>query len=231
MLLSDWQSVVHELYQLDSSVPGSSDEDYTVRTNLLKTAIALWSGEEGVLWRELWLDLSDAADGTKVTAAATTKYSCPSDFNFPGGFVRTKEDGVNWTFWKVYDQPKSELFKNPTLLEAFCWFTGNKKVGFSVNFSKQPTPGVTLDYPYYKDPFIPSSSSDVIEMSDPYFAVYYALSKLHENDGEGDRATVALAVAESRLAAMKARNAMMPSYQENYVPDRDLELGISGFGN
>jgi len=227
MLLSEFQTKLHELYQLDTSVPASTEEDYTIRTNLLETAINLWAHEEGVTWRELWT----TASGT-TGAGSTIPLSSFTDFIFPGGFLRIKLDGTNWTYVPIVDQAKSELFKNmPSGNNAnAAWITGNKKTGFTVNLTFTVSSGLSWELPYYKDPFIPSSASDVIEMSDPFFAIYYALSKLHENDGEGDRATLALQLADSRLKGMKFLNGKAPNYQENYVPDRDLELGTPGFG-
>ncbi len=223
MTLTEFQTKLHELYQLDSSVPASTEEDYAVRTNLLETAINLWFNEEGTMWRELWTQ----ATGTTTTSTTIT---LPTDFKFPGGFFRTKNDGVNWQYWPILDQPKSELYKNITNQPQFAWITGNKKAGFTLNLSVAPTNGVAYDLPYYKEPVIPSAGGDVIEMSDPFFAIYVALSKLHENDGEGDRATLALQIADTRLKSMKFLNSKAPSYQDNAVPDRDMELGSGGFG-
>ncbi len=103
-------------------------------------------------------------------------------------------------------------------------------MGFTLHFLSAPTAGLTIDYPYYKDPFIPSTTAHVIEMSDPWFAVYFALAKLHEYDGEGDRAILALTQAKGRLDAMKTQNAVAPNFQEDYVPDVDFEAGTGGFG-
>lgn len=232
MTLTNWQSLLHKLYQGDTDVPTSSEEAYTVRTALLEMAIRTWDGEEGILWRELWKQLSDASDGTKTTVASTTTYNCPSDMRrFLGGYVRTTDSAGTHTFYPVVEQHKAELFLNED--EELCWFTGSytgSAGGFVLHFLEAPTAGLTINYPYYKVPTYPSSASDVIEMSDPLFAIEMALAKLHELDGEGDRATLALAKATSRLKAMKINNAMPGWYQDNYAPDRELEIGVSGFG-
>lgn len=228
MTVTQYQTVLHGLYQLDSATPGSSDEDWTIRLNLLVVAVNLWAGEEGIQWRELWT----TANGTtsSATTYALSSIFSVSNFRFPGGFIRIQEVGTQWTYWPILDQPKSELFKNYLTQPKFAWFTGNKQSGITLNLSVAPTSGVAIQFPYYKDPFEPSATSDVIEMADPYFAIYYALSKLHESDGEGDRASLALQMAESRLRAMKFQNAKAPYLQENYIPDRDLEQGIAGMG-
>ena len=228
MTLEEFQAITHTLYQGDTDTPASTEDDWSVRLNLLKVAISVWDNEEGVLWAELWCQLSDAADGDKTVVAATVDYDCPSDFRFPGGYVRTTDSNGNHTYWPVVKAPKSELFKNEDV--TLCWFTGNKNTGFDLHFGKQPTAGHTINYPYYKEPFEPSAAAHVIEMSDPYFAIYHSLAKLHELDGEGDRATLAMAQAEMRMRNMRVRNVMPSWYAESYVPDRDFETGTPGFG-
>ena len=92
------------------------------------------------------------------------------------------------------------------------------------------TTGKTIDYPYYKDATIPSADGDIIEMSDPMFAIHYALSILHENDGQGDRATLALAKASSKLSGMRWKNVMPAWFQDNYAEAKSFLRGSSGFG-
>ena len=228
MTVQEFQDLLHTLYQGDTSTPSLSDTDWGVRLNLLKMAIHRWDNEKGILWNELWKQLSDASDGDKTVAANTLSYDCPSDFRFPGTYVRTTDSDGNHTFWPVVKPEKAELFKNEDA--TLCYFTGNKKDGYNLHFGEQPTAGHTINYPYYKEPFEPSSTSDVIEMSDPWFAIYLALSKLHELDGEGDRAALALGQAQAAMHNMRTRNVMPAWYQDNYVPDRNWETGTGGFG-
>jgi hypothetical protein len=183
---------------------------------------------QSIFWKELWKMLSDAADGGKTTLAATIQYNTPSDFRFPGGFVRLKDSSGSSSYYSVISPEKAELLRNET--EEVCFFTGNDSATFHLNFITAPTAGLTIEYPYYKIPTIVSSPSDKFEMSDPWFAVYLALAKLHEYDGEGDRAGVALAKASGLMKAMKNKNNTAPYMQENYVPDRDFEVGRQGFG-
>lgn len=228
MTLQTYQDILHSLYQGDTSTPESTSTDWAVRLNLLKAAINAWDNEKGILWNELWTQLSAAADGGKTVIAATVDYDCPSDFRFLGAYVRTTDSSGDHTYWTVVKPEKSELFKNEDA--ELCFITGNKKTGFDLHFGKQPTAGHTINYPYYKEPFEPSAANNVIEMSDPHFAIYFALAKLHELDGEGDRAMLAMSQAEARLQSMRARNMMPPHYQDGYVPDRDFEIGVPGFG-
>lgn len=225
MTLSEFQTILHHLYQGDDDVPGVNDEDYTVRTKLLEVSISVWAAERQTQWRELWA----TASGT-TSSGSSISLSSFTDFVFAGGFLRIKIDGINWTYIPIVDQPKSELSKGASGDPQQAWIVGNKKTGYTVYLSFTVAASLSWELPYYKEPFIPTSAAHVIEMRDPYFAVYLSLSKLHETDGEGDRASLALSMADERLRSMRALNGKAPNYQENYVPDQDFELGVGGFG-
>ncbi len=228
MTLNDWQNYLHAVYQGDTDTPTEGTEDWDFREILLRAAIQSWDNEKGILWGELWKQLSDASDGDKTVVAVTVEYDCPIDFRFPGNYVRTTDASGVHTFWPVVKPAKAELFKNESA--TICWFTGNKQDGFDLHFGEQPTAGHTINYPYYKEPDIPSVAADIIEMADPWFAIHHSLSTLRENDGEGDRAGLELAKAEAKIKNMRTRNVMPAWYQDNYVPDRDFETGTPGFG-
>tara|TARA_R110000868_G_C10972640_1_gene770669 strand:- start:5738 stop:6442 length:705 start_codon:yes stop_codon:yes gene_type:complete len=233
MTLSTFQALVHSLYSGDANTPDSTSGEWSVRLNYLKAAINAWDTSNGMFWNELYTLLSTAADGTKTVSASTLAYATPTDFRFLAGYVETYTVSNIRTKWKIIKPEEAALYTGEgvtTLEDGYVYVTGNKKAGFYINFSSQPTISDTIEYPYYKDAFEPSTSAHVIEMSDPYFAVYFALSKLHEQDGEGDRATYAMSQAESKLDAMKFLNAMKPNYQENSVQDSTvLRTGV-GFG-
>lgn len=137
----------------------------------------------------------------------------PTDFRFLGSYVRTTTSAGQHAFYQIIQPQDAELYKGTS--QSMAHVTGNKKTGFDLTFLTQPTAGDTINYPYYKDPFTPTSTSDVIEMADPYFAVYFALGKLHEQDGAGDRARAAFAIADQKLTVMKTQNMMLPNSQPN----------------
>lgn len=228
MTLQEYQDILHSLYQGDTDTPSSGDATWNFRNNLLKAAIALWASDRGMVWSDLFVMLSTASNGDKTVVADTLSYDCPTNFRSLGGFVRTYSAGGASTYWQIVKPEQSELLLSQGV--KACFVAGNKKTGYTINFLTQPTPGDTIEYPYYKTPFEPSTVSDVIEMSDPYFAIYFSLSKMHEIDGDGDRAIKAFNEANERLSGMKMANEMSPAYQENSVPDRDWETGSGGFG-
>lgn len=226
MTLDEFQTALHTSYEGNTSTPTSSDAEYTVRTELLKASINAWDNEPGILWNELWTNLADAADGDKTINASDLDYDMPTDFRFLGSWVRTYTTDGNETYWQVFTAERAAMDENRD--PKACFVTGNKKAGFDLHFLAQPTASDTLEYPYYKEPFEPSSGSDVIEMSDPYFCVYHSLAKLHEQDGDGDRANLAIATANQHMQNMRIRNDMAPNLNPNPV-DNPTNLK-SGFG-
>ena len=225
----EFQDELHSLYQGDTDTPTSADAEWTDRFRKLKTAIREWASEKGVLWNELWTLLSAAATGGKTVLAATLAYDAPDDFDFPGAWVKTGSAAGGWTYWDVVSPERAQSFGNTPMQCVF--FTGNQNEGMTVNFMKQPTVGDTIEYPYYKTPTYPDAAGEIIEMSDPMFAVYFVLSQMHEIDGEGDRAVKALRQAQAKLNGMRTRNVMPAFLQENRVLDHQEDGGrANGFG-
>lgn len=228
MTLQEFQDELHTIYQGDTDTPADTDSEWNVRFNLLKQAIREWASEEGVLWAELWTTLTAAADGDKTVLTSDLDYACPTDFDFAGGFVRTGSSG-NYAYWKVLPAEKAQTFLNEAM--QACYFTGNPSSGYTLHFLQQPTVGDTIDYPYYKRPSYPDAVGEVIEMSDPLFAIYHCLSRMLEIDGAGARAIKAFRQAGAKMRGMKIRNVMPPYLQDNVVPDRQQDAeGATGFG-
>jgi len=227
MNLTNFQENLHRLYQGDDDTPSVGTDDYKIRTTLAEAAVEAWYTEEGVLWRELFTTLADASDGDKA-ADGGVDFDCPTNFRKPGGYVRVEDTSGNFTYYTVISPPSGELYKNEDA--NVCWFRGNVSDGFKLYFDTAPTSGLTIDYPYYKAATAPSSAALIFEMSDPWFAIQLALSKLHEHDGEGDRAGLALGKASAKLRSMKVNNVVPAWFQSNAVPDRDFVIGRGGFG-
>lgn len=231
MTLTQFQQQLHAEYQGDINYPSDSDDEWALRVQLLKSAIAAWNDEKGILWNELWVMLSDSTEMGLVTtiAANTLDYDAPDDFCFAGGYVTVSNaDGSNKAFYTVYKpQEVQTKFQDP----LGCYFTGNENVGYTLHFFHQPTVGQVIDYPYYKTPFEPTSAAHKIEMADPNFAIKFVKSLLHEQDGDGDRSTKSLQEAQAKLNNMRTRNEMPGFLQPNQVPDRDWDTGSPGFGN
>lgn len=222
--LDNFISYLNTLYEADSTAPTSGDEDYSVWTDLANIAIDLWENEEGVLWNELFTTLDDAASTvTKTVTAGTYDYTCPTDFSFLTGKVRlVGASSGNSTYFTVIKPEEVQLYDDTT--DNWCYFTGNLSAGYTLHFNPNITltTGDTIKYEYYKKATALSSGSDKFEMSDPMFAVFYALSELKKEEGDTSAATI----ATQKLEGMKTKN-LMPSYfQENAIKNKMEE----GFG-
>lgn len=218
--LSDAITFLNSLYEQDSTAPSSGDEDYTVWTALLNVAVNVWETEEGVLWNELFAKLSSALDGDKTATPGDYSYACPTDFVFPSSGIVWIGSGVNKTPFKVIKREEKNQYEINA--DNWCYFlTGNSP---TLEFNPNCTiPSGTINYEYYKTATKLTSSSDKFDMSDPMFAVYYALSELRKDEGD----TAAAAIATQKLESMKTKNLMTAHGQSDQI----INQTDDGFGN
>jgi hypothetical protein len=196
---------LNTLYNGSSTPPSSGEEDYEVWTDLLNTAINLWEFEEGTAWKQLFIELADAADGDKTTDG-TNSYTLPTLFKRPNSAYVWIGSGTSKTPYKIIDIREKQLYENNT--ERWCYFTPTT-LEFNPNLTMDT--GSTISYNFYKAATALSTGADVFEMQDPMFAVYYALSELKKEEGD----TSALTIATQKLAAMVTRNEYDADFQDN----------------
>lgn len=217
--LDDAISYINTLFEGDATPPTSGEEDYTVWTGLLNIAINLWEDEEGMLWRTLFAKLSDAPDGDKVTVQDDHSYALPALFQFPAvGYVYLGS-GTYKTPYKVVPIEKVQLLENDQ--SNWCYFT-NTTLEFNPNTSIAGD--LTITYGYYKYASKLTTGSSTFEMTDPFFAVYYAISELKKDEGDAS----ALTIATQKMEAMKTKNTMPSWYEDNSMDDISND---AGFGN
>ncbi len=232
MTESSIQDAIHTLYEGDTDTPSSTDEEYLARRRLINAAIDRWESYENTDWSELFVSLADAADGDTTLVDGTSAYDCPSDFKRIVGFVRTS-DGDSSTYYAAKRNVEDQLYDNSTDTPNFYYVTGNPSDGYKINL--HPTPdsgnaGDTISYEYFKEATEISATTDTPEMNDPYFVVYFVLSRLFRNDGRHGEATEARMDAENRLKNMKTRNMTKGWFQNETIPDRHFAQGVGGFG-
>ena len=227
MTLTEFQTAVHALYRGDGNTPSSSDTKWSQRTAILGAFINIWETTE-VKWHELYVKLSDAADGDKTVVADTLVYNTPTNFSELVSYVTTKDSNDKYTFYAVVKPYEADQYLNTDAKAVYV--TGNKSTGYKINFLEQPTVGDTIEYTYYKDATVPSATTDVIEMSDPYAAVHFTVGKLHEQEGAGDRAQLSYSIAENKLQKMSLNNELTPHFQSN-VPMPSEYKGFGGINN
>lgn len=218
--LDDYMEMLSALYNASATEPESGEEDYSVWTYLANLAINVWENEEGMLWNELYVKLADAATGDKTTSSADFSYVVPTDFKFPASGYVWLGSGTNKVPYKVIKQEEVQLHENDS--DRWCYFLldGSPTLEFNPNLTISG--GETISYMYYKNASKLTTGSSTFEMSDPMFAVYYALSELKKEEGNSGE----LQLSSQKLNAMKSKNEMTGWYQ----PDQLTDKQTSGFG-
>lgn len=202
-------SLLNSLYEADSDPPAEGEEDFTVWTALLNLGVSLWENEEGMLWKELFVKLADAADGSKTITANTFSYSTPSNFKFPATGYVWIGSGTSKTAYRIITQNDLQLYENN--VGRWCYFQMDGSPTLEFNPNLHLTTGGTISYSYYKKASALSTGADIFEMSDPSFCIYYALSELKKEEGDSS----ALAIATQKLEAMKTRNMLASDWEES----------------
>lgn len=228
MTLTEILNRCHVLLEKDTDYPTSTDEDYLLRLELLKDAVMIWEkdNENGTLWNELFTTLADtdvALGGDKVTVANQSSYECPSDFVFPASYVKIGS-GDSTVYYKKINPNQAPDYSSAGV--PAYYIRGNKSAGFKIYLvGIIPTASaLVIDYDYYKSATMPSTGTDVLEMSDPQFAIYWVLAELTKDD-DPSLASQYQQVSLNKLDAMRMRN-NQPSYgEDNLIFDQ-----IGGFG-
>ena len=133
--------------------------------------------------------------------------------------------GVSKTPYKVIKPEELQLYENNS--GDWCYFLLDSAPTLEFNPNLTISTGQTINYSLYKKATKLSASTDVIQMSDPMFAVYYALSELKKEEGD----TSAASIASQKLEAMKTKNIMPAWYQSDNLLNRVEDgMGLSAFG-
>lgn len=212
------------LYEGDSDAPASGEEDFIVWTALLNLGINIWENEEGMLWKELFTSLANnSTGGVTTTTADTYSYATPTAFRFPAsGYVWTGS-GDSKTPYKVIPQEDIQLYENNG--GNWCYFLMDTTPTLEFNPNCHLTTGDTISYLYYKfaTGFTDAATgSETFEMSDPGFAVYYALSELKKEEGD----VSALSIAQQKLEAMKVKNMQNVDWEDITFKPKTHNVGF-----
>jgi hypothetical protein len=192
------------LYRGESEIPASTDPEYTIALRLFNEGINHWETYDGTAWKELYAQFKDE-EGTTVSTGTT-------DYDAPGNFKKEEGDV------KVLDANDKILQKYPVVdirevqFQAdgatYAYFSGNPTNGHVLHLSPAPTSalnGNRIDYPYTKKATELVNSTDVPEMSDPYFLVHRALANRFRST-RNPYADDAKQDAENALGKMKLDN-------------------------
>lgn len=222
---NDILTLVYSAYENDNTTWSSTSAEYLTARNLCKEAIARWAYVEGGTWDELFSTLTAAADGTKTTTAGTYTYGCPTDMRIPPqpeDYVRIVNSAGASSHYRV--MPLSKVQQLDDLTDRLCWFTGNPKLGYTLNINSgiTLTTGDTITYEYYKNPTYLTTTTSTTEMANPYYIVHFVLYRMYKSDGLLNESREELQMAEDLLDEMKAMNTSI-------IAD-DRSEGVIGFG-
>ena len=214
------ESIIQSVYflvEVDSEPWGTADDEYLTARGLCNIAIDRWEKYENTTWNELFAKYSDYESNNVTTDSYS--YNCPDDFVRPCSFVRVNGE--------LYDVKKpQDLASLKESGEKWVYFMGNPNDGYTLNFNPNLTmiPDQTLDFEYYKSATPFAASTDVTEMSDPYFIVYFVAAHM----GDEGINTDYFQMAEARLEQMRSVN-MSSLYGVSDNINNSLDSN-SGFG-
>lgn len=211
---------LNSLLELDSDPPTSGDEDYSLWLSLFNVGMGIWENEEGVLWKELFVKLADAATGDKTTSAGDYSYAVPTDFRFPASGYVWLGSGTNKTAFKVIPQEKVQLYENNS--DNWCYFLLDTSPTLEFNPNCNIVGSQTISYNYYKNATKLTTGTDTFELSDPFFLIYYALSELTKEEGNQE----ALNIATQKLESMRLRNTSPAWYQSDSFDGVEEGFGV-----
>jgi len=222
MTLDQLQQNIYHLYDgSDVSYHQSTSEDYLLRKGLINTAIEDWAMSYGVKWRELF-----------TTGTAGSTVPSQSQYDIPQDFIHmVSEVKVNYTTGVVYYQYKKledRLLSdraNPS--ERYYTITG--KVGsFKLDLNPIPDQVGVITFDYYKKPTPLVNGSDVTEVPNPLYLVYYTVSRLYEQDNRSDLAQTYEQRATTVLNQMIVNNNTNPYSADQIITK--LRTTSLGFG-
>lgn len=206
---------VHVAYEQAVDAPTLSDEDGIIRLNLLQKAVRRWATDNVTRWNELFsiTDIGPIQTGQR-------EYDLPKEYSLSGGFY-------------LQDSSTPILVKSPGQLTGesgrFVTILGNPQTGYKLRLGWTPKPsdqetGKVIVAKYYRKPLIPEKSDDILEMSDPDFAVAYVTAELFAND-DANLYTKYNSDAMILLANMRQRNELV---SEGQLSGLEGDIGVGG---
>lgn len=223
-----FQNIFNEYYTLlrgDSDIPDSTDDEWKIAIQLANQSIRRWDRVDGMLWKELFQQLSNADDGDRTVITGITDYETPSDFRKPGGWVFYKDsDGNTQVKLKVIEPFESQLYTDES---DYAYFTGDPNSGYTLTVNPAPASsenGYSIEYMYYKNPTYFASTetgTTTVEMSDPNFIVQDMLANRYRNMQKWPAYQTARKDADQALANMINDNVVGTHYNSWKVPDPD----------
>lgn len=228
--LDELQQKIHRIYQGDVEYPVDGEEDYTLRTGFINDAINDWAYNQGISWKELFINLSDApvsVGGDKTSSTSTTKYEAPTDFVFISSWIKITNSN-NTSYYYEFCPPDDVMRRLKTDSSLKFFYITGVPGSYVININS-PISG-TIEYSYYKRATHLVNTTDVIEMSKPYFAIYKTVSQLYELDNRNDMVSKYTQLAKNLMDEMIIDNETVPINTSYRLKDLDYEVGGAVIG-
>lgn len=218
MTLTEAQTMIHYFLEGDTEVPSSSDDDWTIRTQMINDAIDEWGQKSEVQWRELYTISTSDLEGDGSTKA----FTLPTNFNhLTGNVLLYDTDSENYTSVPQISPEEAHLYLG-NVNDKKCYISGTRTLTFTI----APGDGVEIHVPYYKNPTHVSSGADVLPMSKPRFCVYWVTAMIGKQSDDYARYNADMARADEMMTAMMADNETLGSRQQNIIPDNYGGFGV-----
>lgn len=186
----------HVNYEQGIDAPALTEEDGKVRLSMLKQIVSAWATENNTPWAELF-----TIETLGPIEAGETEYRLPDGFAMPDSFY-------------LPDSVVPVKVKKPWQITGaegrFIYITGNPADGYVLNLgwtpaTGEPEIGKSIRAIIYRDPLLPTKTKDILDMSDPYYAVDELTAELFAPDDQAlyDKWHNS---ALARLANMRERN-------------------------
>lgn len=218
MLITTAIQQVYLLSQGNTDYPTSGDDDHALILAFLNNAINIWENQEGIDWAELF------ATETGTIATSDYDYSLNANFKRPAGQLKIGDYLYN------FNHP-NEQHLTEKVDSAYKHYTVTGVQGSKV-LNVYPTPsielnGLSFSLPKYRyaTTYTTGEETTHIDMSDPYYAIHYAISQYMLEDSP-QVASVHAQIANQKLIAMRIANDSKPV---GSIENND-DLTYSGFG-
>lgn len=205
MNFDDIFTAYYTQYRAEATIPSSTDDEYTIGMRLANEAVSRWENFDNTYWKELFTTLLQSGETTPIVTNQV-QYDAPEDFKEAGGSIRVLDSSGNIIQRYPIVDPQDTQFRG--IRNNYSYFTGSPVEGYVLNINPAPPSllnGFNIDYDYYKIATLFTTSTDITNMSNPYFIVHRMLANRFRAS-RNPYYTDALRDAEDALRIMQMEN-------------------------
>lgn len=220
------QDIMDQVYVNVDDDPTSSltqDDEFTSRLRLINMGIGAWERQD-VYWRELWKLYTHASGLT----TATTYTIAATDFLMPGSllYLTNPTNSTNVEFIDMIDPTQAIKYVQQQGKRG-AFITGNAATGWTLNLTWTPQTsdtdyGFIPSFYYYKSAARVAVTTDVPEMSDPTYLVWYVTYQKQLFNNRTDMAQDAMSQTQECMDNMRIKNELTVNYGDNTIEDPDV---------